>query len=88
MLAERVTIQTDAEGNLTGLPKLPPNSQFEVIFLFLDQALNTGLQQPFTTSSDSQAGGWKVSPKIAGKGKILGDIISPIIPESDWEALR
>jgi hypothetical protein len=29
-----------------------------------------------------------VSPKIAGKGKILGDIISPIIPESDWEAMR
>lgn len=25
---------------------------------------------------------------IAGKGKILGDIISPACPPDDWEALR
>lgn len=88
MLAERVTIETDAEGNPAGLPKLPPNSQFEVIFLFLDEPSSARLQQPANLLSGSQAGGWKVSPKIAGKGKILGDIISPIIPESDWEAIR
>ncbi|MBI5816148.1 MAG: hypothetical protein HZB29_11140 [Nitrospinae bacterium] len=28
------------------------------------------------------------SPMIAGKGKTLGDIISPVIPESDWECLK
>ena len=25
---------------------------------------------------------------IAGKGKTLGDIVSPIVPEEDWECLK
>jgi len=29
----------------------------------------------------------KPSAKIAGKGKILGDIITPVVPVEDWEAL-
>lgn len=28
------------------------------------------------------------SPRIAGKGKILGDIAAPVIPESDWNVLK
>lgn len=28
------------------------------------------------------------SPLIAGKGKTLGDIVSPIVPEEDWECLK
>ena len=28
------------------------------------------------------------SPRIAGKGKILGDIVAPVIPESDWNVLK
>lgn len=28
------------------------------------------------------------SPLIAGKGLIVGDIMSPVVPEEDWEALR
>ncbi|MGF1517177.1 MAG: hypothetical protein ACFCVB_05145 [Nodosilinea sp.] len=28
------------------------------------------------------------STSIAGKGKVLGDIISPIVPEEDWECLK
>ncbi len=28
------------------------------------------------------------SAKIAGKGKTLGDIISPIIDDQDWECLK
>ena len=27
-------------------------------------------------------------PSIAGKGKTLGDIISPIIDEQEWECLK
>ncbi|NJM67655.1 MAG: hypothetical protein HC851_19270 [Acaryochloris sp. RU_4_1] len=27
-------------------------------------------------------------PSIAGKGKTLGDIVSPIVPEEDWECLK
>lgn len=30
----------------------------------------------------------KPSPLIAGKGMILGDIMSPVVPEEDWDALR
>lgn len=88
MLAERVTVESDAEGNLAGMPKLPPNSKFEVIFLFLDQASTAHLQQPLGLPSDVQTQIRQISPKIAGKGKILGDIISPVIPDADWEAIR
>jgi len=28
------------------------------------------------------------SARIAGKGKILGDIVAPVAPESDWDALK
>ncbi|PSR15984.1 hypothetical protein C8255_20265 [filamentous cyanobacterium CCP3] len=28
------------------------------------------------------------SPSIAGKGEVLGDIVSPIVPEEDWECLK
>ncbi len=88
MLDERVTMETDAEGNLAGIPKLPPNSKFEVIFLFLDQPLNNHMQQPVGLTSDAQPQFRQILKKIAGKGKILGDIISPIVPGSDWEAIR
>lgn len=38
MRAERLIATTDAEGHLTGLPKLPPNKRVEAIFLVLDDA--------------------------------------------------
>ena len=28
------------------------------------------------------------SARIAGKGRILGDIVAPVAPEGDWEALK
>ncbi len=28
------------------------------------------------------------SPKIAGKGRILGDIMAPAVPETDWDVLK
>lgn len=27
-------------------------------------------------------------PAIAGKGRTLGDLVSPIVEESDWECLK
>ncbi len=30
----------------------------------------------------------KPSPLIAGKGKTLGDLVSPIVNEQDWECLK
>lgn len=32
---------------------------------------------------------WRTpSASIAGKGEVLGDIVSPIVPEEDWECLK
>ena len=73
MYAEHLIIETDAQGHLSDLPKLPPNAKVEVIMLILEENPPLRRQPP---------------PSIAGKGKILGDIISPAVPEEDWDALR
>lgn len=28
------------------------------------------------------------SARIAGKGRVLGDIVAPVVPEGDWDALK
>lgn len=73
MHAERLLIETDAQGKPIHLPQLPPNVRLEAIFLFPEPPAPT-VRHP--------------SPTIAGKGRILGDIVSPIVPESDWDALQ
>ena len=30
----------------------------------------------------------QVSPRIAGKGKVLGDIVAPVASEEDWSCLK
>lgn len=37
MHAERLMLQTDADGNLKGLPKLPANRCVEAVLLFSDE---------------------------------------------------
>lgn len=75
MQAERVIIETDPEGRPKSLPKLPANSTVEAIFIVLD-----------TTSPPLPRR--QPPPAIAGKGKILGDIVGPVAPSEDWDALR
>lgn len=43
-----------------------------------------------TILEDRSAGavGRSAPSSIAGKGKTLGDIVSPIVPEEDWECLK
>lgn len=74
MHAERLIIETDSHGRPTHLPSLPPNRKLEAIFLVLEDTPSVTERTP--------------SPAIAGKGKILGDIIAPIIPAGDWDALK
>jgi hypothetical protein len=74
MQAERVILETDADGSLIRPPKLPPNSELEAIFLVLRQQPRARRRAP--------------SAAIAGKGKTLGDIVSPIVPEADWDVLK
>lgn len=70
MYAERLIVETDQSGTLKHVPKLPPNKQLEIILLVLDDAREGSLRRT-------------PHPDIAGKARILGDIISSAA-ESDW----
>jgi len=76
MYAERILLETDLQGRLKTLPTLPPNSRVEAIFLVLDEPV---LPPPAKR---------RPAPSIAGQGKTLGDLITPIVPEEDWECLK
>ena len=71
MYAERLIVETDQFGTLIHVPKLPPNKQLEIILLVLDDARGG---QSLRRSPHQD---------IAGKTRILGDIISSV-PETDW----
>lgn len=73
MHAEKLILETDADGHLKIQPKLPPNAQLEAIFLVVSK-------QPRTTRR-------KPSARIAGQGKILGDLLAPVADASDWGVL-
>ncbi len=70
MYAERLILETDQSGTLKHVPKLPPNKQLEIILLVLDDARGESLRR-------------SPHPDIAGKSRILGDVISSAA-ESDW----
>ena len=74
MHAEKVILETNKQGQIISLPALPPNAQLEAIFLVLDQ--------------NEKKTGKGPSKKIAGKGKIIGDIMSPVVEAKDWDALN
>lgn len=75
MQAERLILETDDQGHLLGLPDLPPLSRVEAIFLLLPRTNNVATR--------------RTPPlELAGKLKIHGDIVSPVIPEGDWDALK
>ncbi len=74
MYAERIVVETDKAGNMKTVPKLPPNSQVEAIFLVLQQRE----PEPETTSVR------RPHPDIAGRVTILGDVMSSAEP-SDWD---
>jgi len=75
MHAQRLILTTDEQGRLPQLPALPPNTTVEIIVL-MDE------------SADSSAKRLNQPPaSIAGKGKILGDIMRPTTSAEDWDAL-
>ncbi|HES75884.1 MAG TPA: hypothetical protein ENO09_02620 [bacterium] len=51
MYAERLMLETDAQGRLRSLPRLPPNRRFEAIFLVEDEE-STGAESE-TLKSDA-----------------------------------
>jgi hypothetical protein len=74
MQARRVFLETDRRGRILHPPDLPPNSHLEVIFLILEENREAGRRKP--------------SPVIRGKGRILGDIVSPAVPPEEWDVLQ
>ena len=77
MQAQKLHLKTNAQGKLEGLPNFSPNQEVELILLFND-AKSSKPQQIYR----------KPPPELAGKIKILGDIISPAVEADDWEALQ
>ncbi len=75
MQAKRMILETDNNGYLLQQPHLPPNTRIEAIFLVLE---------------NKKQGRAKRNPsaKIFGKGKIIGDIMAPVVPPEDWDALQ
>jgi len=57
------------------VPQLPPRAKIEAIFLVLDEAPQPKRRRP--------------PPEIAGKGRIVGDIVSPVVePDQRHEQIR
>lgn len=75
MQAQKIFLETDQYGRLLQQPYLPPNTRIEAIFLFPEDKRDNRKRR-------------KPSRKIMGKGKIVGDIVSPVSPIEDWEALQ
>lgn len=73
MYAERIILETDALGHLKQQPLLPPNRAVEAIFLVLEDSGEQIVRRPH--------------PDIAGKTRILGDLLGSI-PETDWDLPR
>ena len=63
------------DGQLKWLSEPPQISSARVIITILED----------TTANPTQR---VASSAIAGKGKTLGDIVSPILTEDDWECLK
>lgn len=76
MYAEKLTLRTDAQGQLRGLPDLPPETTVELIVLLPDTAV-------FPTKPRRRP-----PPGLKGKIKIRGDIVQPAVAEDEWDALQ
>ncbi|WP_058557383.1 hypothetical protein [Thiohalocapsa sp. ML1] len=70
-------IHTDHGGGIVDLPALPANARIEATFRLVTDA---------ETSEDGRRR--RPSSRIAGKGRIVGDLIRPISDAEDWESNR
>ena len=70
MYAERLILETDVAGKIKQIPVLPANKQLEAIFLVIAERDQAKLRR-------------QPHPDIAGKAKILGNIIDSA-PVADW----
>jgi hypothetical protein len=78
MKAERIFLETDDRGQLTGLPTLPARRQVEAILIVL----------PNNSEGEVSVTHRRPPPEFAGKMKVFGDLTEPVLPADDWEAGR
>ncbi|MDP1766794.1 MAG: hypothetical protein Q8K83_07845 [Methylotenera sp.] len=72
MYAERMILETDITGQLIQMPNLPPNKQYEAIFLVIaDSEATANVRR-------------SPHPDIAGKVNIIGNVFDST-PLSAWD---
>lgn len=76
MQAEKWILETDAQGQLRGLPVLPPHTSVEVILLFSSPIPND-LKKKRTPPAE-----------LAGQVAFLADILQPVAPAEEWDVLK
>jgi hypothetical protein len=64
-------------GQIRWLTDKPTVEEAHVIVTMLPSSTGSAIPPKKTPSS-----------RIAQKGRILGDIVSPVVPEDDWAALK
>jgi len=74
--AGNTLLETDQYGHLVKQSRLSPNTRMESIFVVLDDI------------GRGSATIRKPSARIMGKGKIIGDIMAPVVSPDDWDALQ
>ena len=68
-------------GQVKWLNEEPPVSAARIIVTVLEDPMPVKENKPLTKHRFPPA-------SIAGKGKTVGDIVSPIVAEEDWECLK
>lgn len=80
---QKITIQSEI--SLEQLYRIITQLSFEQRLTLVDDLKREIMsEQPPIISLNANR---KPSSKIAGKGKILGDIVSPVVPIEDWNVL-
>lgn len=72
MQAEKLILETDENGDLIAVPKLPAKARFEAIFLVLEPPLEPRRRRP--------------PPELGGSVTWTGDPLAPAVSGSDWDA--
>ncbi len=83
MQAERVLLETDGQGNLIGLPKLPPHIRLEAIFLLFEDKISECKRRPPPRLKGTVITSTSISPEI--QPSTLFDPFKPSMSDEEWE---
>jgi hypothetical protein len=75
--AQKFLLTINSQGKLEGLPELIPNQQVELIVLFNEKK-----------SPEIKSAHRKPPAELAGKMKVLRDIISPVVDENERGVMK